>query len=269
MTSMKPVSTRSAAAAPEGRQPTVLLFGDSHSYAVQRAVEKRRGKGRSAPLAVHRLMKEKDGKKIGDTTFEAFLTRVQRLGPGDVVLSMIGGNQHAVLSTIQHPQPFDFFTPDHDEPPTGDVEIIPFRALANVFSTGLRRGDGTALQALRKATQARVVHIIPPPPKADNAFIEKHHETLFATAGIASRGVSSPSLRLKFWKLQTRILRRMCNKLGIEVLMPPALTIEAPGFLRHEYYAEDATHANWLYGERLIREIEKRYVQKQGARAGG
>ena len=112
------------------------------------------------------------------------------------------------------------------------------------------------MEALRRATKAKLVHIIPPPPKADNAFIERNHETHFAEV-LPSRGVSPPAFRLKFWKLQTRILIQLCAEIGSEVMMPPARALDAEGFLRPEFYAQDATHANWKYGERVLRRIEK------------
>jgi hypothetical protein len=240
------------------RQRRIVLFGDSHSHAIKRAIQKRIGKGQASPLSAYRLRKQKNGSHIGDTSFEDFLEMIAGLTEDDVVLSMIGGNQHAVFSTIQHPRPFDFFTPENPASADVDVEIVPYRALADLFTRGIQKGDGGSLDAIRKATVARVVHIIPPPPKADNAFIEKYHETLFANEGIASRGVSPAALRLKFWQLQTRVLKRLCKRLQIEVLMPPGRVLEK-GFLRPEFYAQDATHANWRYGERLLRIIETRY----------
>lgn len=256
--------------APAGAgQPAILLFGDSHSYAVQRAIEKRLGKGRSAQVKVHRLLKEKNGKPIGDTSFEAFLRIVSRLDEKDVVISMIGGNQHAVLSTIQHPQPLDFFTPEAAPRSLEGVQIIPYRTMFEIFSQGLRKGDAKMLEALRKATAARVIHVIPPPPKQDNAFIEQFHESLFAREGLAARGVSPAELRLKFWTLQTRVLVKICKELGIKPMMPPRLAVDEGGFLRPDYYANDATHANWLYGERLLREIERRYLPQERAEPRG
>lgn len=257
-----------------GKQPTILLFGNSHSHAVHRAVEMRLGQGRSAPLAVFRQLKEKNGRKIGNITFDGFLDRISQLGPNDVVLSMIGGNQHAVFSTVQHPQPFDFYTPDHGAAPRDGVEIIPYRALIALFAKGvieglaidnvIIQGVGRGLEAVRNATGARVVHLIPPPPKGDKEYIVRHHEKLFAGQGIASLGVSPPELRLKFWLLQARILQKFCRKLGIEVMMPPAQAMR-DGFLRPEHYGDDATHANWLYGELVLRSVEARFLLNEPA----
>ena len=174
----------------ELKSQTITLFGDGQSYAVQRAIEKRRGKGYAVPLTAHRLLKIKNGKEQGDTKFEDFLEMVRSLTPDDIVLSMIGGNQHAVFSTIQHPQPFDFLEPDDQSLIEEGTQLIPYRVVARVFEKGIRKGDGKSLEALRNATSARVVHIVAPPPKAENDFIKQYHETLFAKEGIAVHGVS-------------------------------------------------------------------------------
>lgn len=272
------------------KQPRIVLFGDSHSHAVQRAIEKRKGKGQPVPVVAYRLLKDKTDREVGtsliarfigkfsflenregqlgDIRLEAFIKTIRTLRRDDVVLSMIGGNQHAVFSTIQHPQRFDFFTPQGEPTEEPPLEIVPYRAFEDVFIKGLSKGDGQSIKALRGATVARLVHIIPPPPKADNAHIERHHESLFAKDGLTSRGVSPPELRLKFWNLQTRVLEQLCAEIGVEVMMPPARTVDEDGFLRPEFYANDATHGNWRYGERVLREIEKRFLSDQTAGLG-
>ena len=83
------------------RPPRVQLFGDSHAHAVLRAIEKRKGKGQPIPLTAHRLLKEKNGIRIGTTSFEAFLKLIADLGPNDLVVSMVGGNQHAVEKAMR------------------------------------------------------------------------------------------------------------------------------------------------------------------------
>lgn len=251
------------------KNPTMVLFGDSHSYAVQRAIEKRQGSGVPVALKAHRLAKIKNGVRQGDTSFEEFLEIARTLDADDVVLSMIGGNQHAVFSTIQHARGFDFFGPDEPSYASSEgVEVVPYRMLTAVFERGIRNGDGKSLEALRKATTARLIHIIPPPPKKDNAFIQRYHESHFAKEGIADAGVSSPNLRLKFWKLQTRILQKVCAELGIEVMLPPSAALDDEGYLAPDYYASDATHANYAYGEMTLREIENAYQpRREGAEA--
>jgi hypothetical protein len=245
------------------KKPRVLLFGDSHCYAVQRAVERRVKRGKPVPLIVHRLLKTHwSGRPLGDTRFEDFLEIIRSLAQDDVVLSMIGGNQHAAISTIQHPQRFDFVERRGEAPFDPEAEIVPYRMLAVYFASALGQGDGKSLRALRSATKARVIHILPPPPKRDNPFIEQYHETVFAREGINAQGVSTPELRIKFWQLQTKTLKKLASKLNIELMLPPAAALDEAGFLARDYYANDATHANPDYGELVLRNIEKRYSHR-------
>lgn len=239
-------------------KPRIILFGDSHSYAVQRAIERRVAKDIAVPLQAHRLRKIKNGIVMGDTSFEEFLAEASTLSEDDVVVSMIGGNQHAVFSTVQHPQHFTFMLPG-DQAARSDAEIIPYRALAQHFETGIRGRDGQSLSALRKATCSRIVHLQAPPPKRDNDHILKHHESRFAEDKIADLGVSAPELRMAFWQLQATLLTRLCAELDIEVLPPPPGALDPDGFLAEAFYASDATHANPLYGEEVLRQIEERF----------
>lgn len=239
-------------------KPRILLFGDSHTYAVQRAIERRSAKGLAVPLTAHRLLKTKNDVVMGDTTFEEYLALAGKLDERDVAVSMIGGNQHAVFSTIQHPQKFTFLMPS-DPHEAEEAELIPYRALAQHFDAGIRGRDGQSLAALRKATQARVVHLLPPPPKRDNAHILKHHESKFAQDNIADLGVSAPELRMAFWRLQAQLLEELCAELNIEVLPPPSAALDSDGFLAPEFYASDATHANASYGELVLQQIEESF----------
>lgn len=239
-------------------KPRILLFGDSHTYAVQRAIERRSAKGLAVPLTAYRLLKTKNDVVMGDTTFEQYLALAGKLDERDVAVSMIGGNQHAVFSTIQHPQQFTFLMPS-DPHEAKEAELIPYRALAQHFDAGIRGRDGQSLAALRKATQARVVHLLPPPPKRDNAHILKHHESKFAQDNIADLGVSAPELRMAFWRLQAQLLEELCAELNIEVLPPPSAALDSDGFLAPEFYASDATHANASYGELVLQQIEESF----------
>jgi hypothetical protein len=125
---MKPTADLSVTARNK-RGPRVQLFGDSHAHAVLRAIAKREGKGQPIPLVAHRLLKEKNGVRIGTTSFESFLKLIGDLGREDLVVSMVGGNQHAVYSTIQHPQRFDFFMPEEKTSVEPGAAIIPYRVI--------------------------------------------------------------------------------------------------------------------------------------------
>jgi hypothetical protein len=234
-----------------------IVFGDSHVHALQEAARHRAAKGRKTNVEIRRLLKVKGSKSLGDTPFDEIIEIARSLGGDDVLVTVIGGNQYAVFSTIQHLQAFDFLLPcDDPDEFAGDAEVIPFRALADYFAGGIRNGDAESIRALRKATAAKVIQLIAPPPKRDNSFIEAYHDTRFAEEGIASLGVSSPELRMKFWRLQNLVVEQLCDDLGVGTLPPPDAARDADGFLARECYAKDATHANENYGELVLQQLE-------------
>lgn len=241
----------------EAGRPTIMVIGDSHVDAIKRAIKVRRMGGAETEVSAYRLSKMKNDKLIGDMSFQDCIDKIRTLGPEDIVVSAIGGNQHAVFGTIQHPTPFDFFEQGDDPVASGGaVQIVPKRMLASIFDAGIRNGDGQQLTSLRGATKARVFHLIPPPPKEDNAHILSYHETKFAEEDIVSLGVSPPALRLKFWKLQVSILKQFCGENEIEVIYPMASALTPDGYLSPDYYANDATHANGDYGELVLQHLE-------------
>ena len=68
---------------------------------------------------------------------------------------------------------------------------------------------------------------------------------------------------MKFWKLQTRVVERLCTEMGIEIMMPPAIARDNEGFLARDYYSNDATHANHRYGEQVLRQIQNRFLGRR------
>ena len=86
----------------------------------------------------------------------------------------------------------------------------------------------------------------------------RHPGHFFAQAGIAQRGVSPSSLRLKLSQIQVSVLSGITAGLGIELLPPPRATVTPNGFLHPDYFANDASHANTAYGEMVLSQIEER-----------
>lgn len=243
-----------------GKQRTIYLFGDSHSHAVHRAATKWLAKGIPVPLTVFRPRKRKEtGEEVGNTSYPEFLDLISKLEPDDVVFSMLGGNEYAAFSTFQHPQPFDFFDKAPEAFVAPGTEVIPYKAIAAALQNSILQGPGRALKMLKDSTRARLVHIIPPPPIADNVFIAGQSKRLFNESGFDTTRVSPPQLRLKCWELQRHILYKLCRKSGIKVMPVPPKSSEG-GFLRAKYYGHDAHHANAKYGELILREVQARFV---------
>ena len=238
----------------------ILIYGDSHCEAVFQAAELRLRKRMPTPVAIHRARRQKGDKILGDTSLDEFIELSRSLTDNDVIISMIGGNQHAVFSTIQHPIAFDVLEPGASmESLQPGAQLVPYRAVASILHSGIRGRDGRSLRALRDATRARLIHIMPPPPKRDSDFIHSYHESRFRDE-IAELGVSTPELRIKIWRMQRGLMRQFCDELGLELLDPPLAALDADGFLLPDYYAKDATHANRAYGLLLLEHLERRFA---------
>ena len=197
-----------------------VLIGESHSAAFRRL-------GNDS-FQAFMLSKQKNGRTIGDVALDTLPTVIGSLTESDLVASAVGGNQYAILGTIQHERPFDVM--EGAEAVQPGCELIPVRVMESVFEERLKEKEEAKIRAIKDATKARVVHLSPPPPKEDNDFILKHHETLFAKEGIAVAGVSSPELRLKLWKIQDRMIRRMCDQIGVAFIPPPTEAVMPSGF---------------------------------------
>jgi hypothetical protein len=236
----------------------IVVLGESHVDGVQQAFAARSSTADQPAFSIYRLMSIKNGITVGDLTLEDCIQRCATLDPEDVVVSLLGGNQHAVVGLIQHPIPFDILEPETtlDQLPP-EIHCVPTRVMEDYFDKGLRGRDGTKLQALSARVHSRLYHVSPPPPKEDTAHILRRPESAFAQRKIHERGVSPAGLRLRLWELQNRIMRRLCAEWGIGFVPVPDTTLTPNGFLKPEYYARDATHANLHYGELVLKQLEQ------------
>jgi hypothetical protein len=245
-----------AAPAPDG--PRIAVFGDSHTAALLRAAEPPQRQHHYEHIRVVRLRKEKDGKIVGHSDLASFCREIRHFGQSDFVFSAVGGNQYAVLSTVQEPIDYDFLTSAADEDLASDsAQLVPMRAIAGYIEAGVRGTIGPVLRELREATRAQVYHLAPPPPKEDNEFIARHFESRFVQDGIHELGPTRPQLRLKCWRLQLDCLERLCGELGVGLIQPPGKSVTPEGYLKPHYYAKDVTHGNRRYGEMVLKQILK------------
>ena len=235
----------------------ILVFGDSHTDALKRAHKQLGASSGNAHIRVLRLSSIKNGKEIGDVSLDTATSIVADSTTDDLVASTIGGNQHQVFGLVQHPMAFDFIEPGspslHD---SQQCVLIPYHTIWAVFESRLRGRDGQRLTTLRAATGRPIYHLTPPPPKESAAHILQRYETAFEEAGLAAKGVTPALIRLKLWRLQCAVLQSLCTEWDIRLLPPPEGTQTPEGFLKPEYYKNDATHANAAYGELVLRQLE-------------
>lgn len=235
----------------------IYIFGDSHTDALKKALKISDSDLGKVEIKIYRYSKIKDGRSIGDINEKEILEIVSRLGLDDLVVSAVGGNQHQVVSLIQHPFPYDFYSLETPTLPTDlGKSIVPYNQFFDYFWKGIVNGkEGKRLLDLKSHAPCRFVHLVPPPPKKETSHIIKFHETHFAKNGLPEKGVSAPELRFRVWKLQAEVLRKFSYEHGFELLDPPKETVDQQGFLINSFYANDATHANLEYGRIVLKQL--------------
>jgi hypothetical protein len=170
-----------------------------------------------------------------------------------MVISIAGG-LHNVVGLLRHEKPFDVFTRGEETMTLAEgCVVVPENVLWDVFKVMTETNKKIA--ALRNKARCRLYHLATPPPKEDGGFITarigRYRDRLVAEAGL-----NHAATRLKLWKLEMRVLAHLCAHWSMQLLLPPAEAQTTEGFLKSEYYADDATHANAAYGELVLRQLE-------------
>lgn len=175
-------------------------------------------------------------------------------GRPEQVVSYLNGNEHSIFAMVEHPVPFDFHLDASDLPcMAGDAprQVIPLSVMRREL---VARAKPTILycQVLKKMFPASdVVHVMPPPPIADEAQLRSNPE-IFAQH-FARFGLALPALRLKVYMLYVQVLTEALADVGVRALTAPD-EAQADGFLREPFWME-ATHANHRFGELVLHEL--------------
>ncbi len=235
----------------------IFIAGDSHVYAIKSALS---DKGFVRPGFEFEAVRVKADKGGGKVLGEADMVDVEASAKAgseyDAVVLTLRGNQYNTMALMKHPRPFDVMIEGFpDLPADAYDELIPYATAFAYMSDSLRRGYGKLISRVVVGRTKPVLCLSVPSPKDDEAHILKGAETYFASAGISTIGVSPAPLRLKLWHLQTEVLRQYCGELGVPFLDNPPNSRTADGYLKREFYAKDATHANAAYGALVLDQI--------------
>jgi hypothetical protein len=242
-----------------------LVVGHSHVGAIRQAAIARREADPDRPrtrtiyLPDPAFGGEMEGGHFSPGIVRAIKDQLERHAP--IVASAIGGNTHAALTLIPYRR-IDFHL-------SGD-DALPLDPEAELLSEDQMRGQLTeALQ--RELLQLRLLrdiagpfwHLESPPPvrrkdwvqaKAEAYFTEKPE---FHTLGVAEAGI-----RYRSWRLAYRIVREQVEKLGCYYVPVPNELCGEAGLLRPSM-GHDATHGNQVFGEAMIRALERAVAESE------
>jgi hypothetical protein len=188
---------------------------------------------------------------------EGYIHLLQSLKPvqdNSCLFSFVHGNEHSVLSMVQHPEPYDFFLPWRT-----DLDILPgyqpiaYEVVRLQMEQALSATLGCLAMMRLQLPGIRLVHVLPPPPVASEQQIMKTPE-IFKDQ-FARFGITPVSIRVKYYLLLIEVLRQALTPYRIELLECPAQACRDDHALRDDY-AYAATHANEAYGALVAQQMK-------------
>lgn len=230
-------------------------MGDSHTQALKKAQGARPSDVQEkVQFDINWLMTKKGDTIRGNLPREDAKIIAASLTPSDAVVLTIAGTLHNIFGLLRHERPFDLLDPEEkDGTILNETMLVPANVLWDLFHT--KAGNNQLIKDLREAAYCPVYHLSTPPPKEDNQYIEAR-VVRYRERQVSEVGINSSCTRLKLWKLEMRVLEQLCIEWGMLLLPPPAGSQTAEGYLKHEFYADDATHANAAYGELVLKQLE-------------
>jgi hypothetical protein len=174
---------------------------------------------------------------------------IEEEGADGIILS-VGGNEHIALSVTQPNERFDFILgaePELDLEP--GAAVLPEAAVRETLREKMTPTLAT-IEAIRKETGAPIVCIEPPPPLPNSRVVECPQE--FFRRSFDPRRLSGDVFRYKMWRVQSALYREICMREDILFAAVPAEFMAPSGMLAEFVWGADASHANALFGRRMI-----------------
>lgn len=177
--------------------------------------------------------------------------------PGAVVLSMLFGYEHSMLSIVEHSSPYDFVLPGRPAiTPLPGRQILPWPVIQAQLRQMMRPMAAVMAYLRSLLPSARLLHCAPPPPIGSEEQILTAREFEREREELARIGITPASIRLKYYLAQLDELDSIAIRCGVTLLKPPAAALTGEGLLRPEFW-NGATHANAAYGDLVLGQIER------------
>jgi hypothetical protein len=227
-------------------KPELVLGGQLRAFIITRAM----GWG-----SVAEMRSGGNGQKHV-TAVEGYVRLLESLsgtGAEDILFSFMHGNEHSILSLVQHAEPYDFFEPwDADSTLAAGAQPIPFDAVRRQMEQAINPTVASLAMLRNKLPQLRVMHVMAPPPIESEAHIRSAPEVF--RERIEKTGVTPLSIRIKYYRLAQRMLGDSLRAFDVGLLACPEQAIGPSGAIR-DAYAYGATHGNEQYGHLVLHQM--------------
>jgi hypothetical protein len=233
----------------------ILVVGHSHAKALLDNMREHGGPPTSGevslrPLDAHNAIWGLAGPGLDDRA--TMFNKAIEMAEGRSVALLWDGNQHSSLFLVEQPVPFDLAPRGLEHLPLQDGAVIVPEAVVRARF----RGTLGLLYPLVSAIQSRPDSALtlvgtPPPKRGEGLRALALNEGVFF-AGPTGLRLTPPSIMLKLWFVLQDVYREVASEVGIRFVPAPESTRDEDGFLKEEFWAADATHANAEYGRVMI-----------------
>lgn len=235
-----------------------MIFGDSHVRSLNR-VNLDFELGQETSLALYRLKSKNHPQQAEDSIdIDQAISLASELGEDDCLWLSILGTYHNIFGLLNHPNSFSVVSKKQGtELASSSDTLIPYDCMGEHFKN--KWSMNKKFTKLVTSTKAKVFHLSAPPPKGDQQFLDEKISS-YRGALKSEVGINSPTNRLALWELEMDFLQEYLLGLDVHLMAPPLGTITSEGFLKKDYYENDATHANAEYGKLVMKQI----IEKSG-----
>ena len=175
-------------------------------------------------------------------------------------VSMFGGGHHHALTLIAHKEPFDCVIPERPDLPLNEnAQLLTISYIESVLMNYLPGPFREIQNFINAFPGLKCIHIESPPSIGDDHFVRQNLGKWFADklAPGEELKLTHRTVRQKIWLIHSRLYDAQARKAGFEFLRAPQAAMDESGYLRPQYYGDDATHANAAYGELILRQLEE------------
>ncbi|AKS47844.1 hypothetical protein SAMN05444287_3337 [Octadecabacter temperatus] len=181
------------------------------------------------------------------------LRHLPKARDADVILTSMMGNEYNQLALMSHPEPYDFEMPDSDFGVLEGVQKLPYEIIRATMASLADENALMLVRQLASTTDLPILVLPPPPPIADPDHIRKFPGAFGKR--LKKYEVAPISFRIKMWTLYCHVLRQAAADIeNVRFIELPARVFK-DGALAPQYWSEDPTHGNEVYGAALLEEI--------------
>ena len=230
--------------------PRFLISGHSHTFSIYAALQNSTKHSKNFGIATQHNFK--NPKKI-DLSYWKF---VVSQATDKTVLIFWNGNQHNIHFLLDTYEPFNVFKIYEKDSFSPVISLNQLKAL--FAPTFLELSE--VIQLFPDTKNLALVQT--PAPKA-KAFIESKIQSVEFFLKLASEKklkideleASSDTIRVGLWNLNNQLLNEISVKFDLPLIPIPADTIDKNGLLKEIFYTDDLTHANELYGLKMLEHL--------------